>query len=85
LKHPGLLWHESPVKFNSLRANWRIWLSGTAIAVTGVIIARLVAPHFEGKTQAVLSMIGRFTGFAGLIVIVFGVNRRLKRDSQENP
>jgi len=72
------------VKFTSLRANWRIWLTGTAIAVAGVIIARLVAPHYTGKTQTALSSAGRLTSFAGLIVIIFGVNRRLKRDSEEN-
>lgn len=72
------------MKFDSLRATWRYWLIGTIIAVVGIIVARFVAPHYLGKTQTVLTSVGRLTGFAGLIIIAFGVNRRIKRDSEKN-
>ncbi|MBK9992160.1 MAG: hypothetical protein IPP19_15915 [Verrucomicrobia bacterium] len=55
------------MKFENLRATWRYWLIGTVIAVVGVILARLVAPHYVGKTQTVLSSVGRLTSFVGLI------------------
>ncbi len=72
------------MKFTSLRANKRSWVIGITLAVVGVIIARLVAPHYTDKTQVALSSVGRLISFAGLIVIIFGVNRRIKRDSEEN-
>ena len=72
------------MKFTSLRASWRQWVIGIALAVVGVIIARLVSPHYTGKTQVALLSAGRLTSFAGLIVIVFAVNRRIKRESEEN-
>ncbi len=72
------------MKFDSLRATWRTWLLGTLIALLGVILVRLVAPHTTGKTQAILSALGRLTSFSGLIIIIFGINRRIKRDSEDN-
>ncbi len=73
------------MKFTSLRASWRSWALGTIIAIIGIILVRVVSPHTTGKTQAALVSAGRLTSFAGLIIIVFGVNRRIKRDSQEAP
>lgn len=72
------------MKFQSLRASWRYWVIGTIIAVAGVIIARLVAPHYVGKTQTTLSSVGRLTSFVGLIVIAFGVNKRIKSESKDS-
>ena len=72
------------MKFTSLRAYWRYWLIGTVVAVVGVIIARLVAPHYTEKTQTALTSFGRLLSFAGLIVIAFGVNKRVKRESEDN-
>ncbi|MBK9989449.1 MAG: hypothetical protein IPP19_01630 [Verrucomicrobia bacterium] len=72
------------MKFENLRATWRYWLIGTVIAVVGVILARLVAPHYVGKTQTVLSSVGRLTSFVGLIVIAYGVNKRIKSESKDS-
>lgn len=72
------------MKFDSLRANWRLWLLGLLIALTGVVIARVAAPHYTGKTQTVLTSLGRLTGFAGLIVIAFGVKKRISDSTDKS-
>jgi len=73
------------VKFENLRANWRLWLLGLVVALAGVVIARVAAPHYTGKTQTVLVSIGRLISFAGLFFIALGIKRRMSNTDKENP
>lgn len=72
------------MKFDNLRANWRLWLLGLVIALAGVVIARVAAPHYTGKTQTVLVSIGRLISFVGLFVIALGIKRRATKNADDN-
>jgi peptidoglycan/LPS O-acetylase OafA/YrhL len=72
------------VKFDSLRSNWRLWLLGLVVALAGVVIARVAAPHATGKTQTMLISLGRLVSFAGLFVIALGIKRRAQTTDKDN-
>ena len=72
------------MKFDSLRANWRLWLLGLVVALAGVVIARVTAPHATGKTQTILVSLGRLISFAGLFVIALGIKRRVQTTDEDN-
>ena len=59
-------------------ASARHWLAGLALAATGVVVARLLAPAFEAGPRAALALLGELTALAGLYVIVLGIRRRLR-------
>jgi hypothetical protein len=54
------------------------WIIGTAVAFAGVLVTRLVAPHFVHPARAWLAVIGELGGLAGLAIIALGVRRRLR-------
>ena len=74
------------MKFDVLRASRRYWITGIAVAMIGILLARVIAPHFEGRPHVVLTAIGRLLGFSGLIIISIGVSRRVNdTNEQEAP
>lgn len=63
---------------SALRAAAPHWITGLALAVTGVAIARLFAPTCATtQTQALVAVTGELTALAGLAVILLGIRRRL--------
>jgi hypothetical protein len=65
------------MKFDALKAARRYWIAGIVIALVGVLLARVVAPHFEARPRTILNVAGRLLGMGGLVVIAFGVSRRI--------
>jgi len=65
------------MKIDSLRAARHYWIAGFALALIGVLLARVAAPHFEARPRTIINVAGRLLGIAGLFVIAFGVNRRI--------
>lgn len=63
------------------------WLSGILAAALGVILARAVAPALEPKTGAIVATTGQVIALAGLVVICFGVRRRVwqQHHQQDEP
>jgi hypothetical protein len=59
-------------------ASARHWLAGLALAVAGVVVARVIAPTFDARPRAALALLGELTALAGLYVIVLGIRRRLR-------
>lgn len=69
----------------AIKASARHWACGIALAFAGVAIARLLAPGFEGRTQAAVAATGQFVALSGLLVILAGIRRRLRRANAEAP
>lgn len=57
------------------------WSPGLLTALIGVACVRLVAPHFAGRGQAVLVIIGYLLVPAGLGLIARQIHRRAVADS----
>jgi hypothetical protein len=72
------------MKFDALRAARRYWIAGFVIALIGVLLARVVAPHFEARPRTILNTAGRLLGMGGLVVIAFGVNRRISASQKDD-
>lgn len=67
----------------AFHASARHWLAGLALAVLGVVIARLVAPGFAPRPRATLALVGEVVALAGLLVIALGIRRRLRLAAAE--
>lgn len=65
-------------------ANARFWISGIAIALAGVVVARAVAPLADGTDRIVLTVGGQLLALGGLFLICLGVRRRIKSASKNN-
>lgn len=63
----------------TVRANAAPWIAGCLLALTGVALARLVAPTLAGHARIVAMVGGQLVGLAGLFVICLGVRRRLRQ------
>lgn len=59
----------------------RFWIAGTAVAVLGVVSARVVAPWLDGTIRIALTVGGQLLGLAGLFIICLGVRQRIQRAS----
>jgi len=57
----------------------RFWLGGSLISLTGVVLARVVAPAINGNTILTMAVyiLGVTLGLAGLVFITFGMEKRL--------
>ena len=66
----------------NLRDNARYWIIGIALAVAGVSANRVFAPHLDTRPRAVVALAGELVALAGLGVIIFGINRRLRLAGQ---
>jgi len=67
----------------ALKASARHWLSGIAIAFTGVAISRLLASGFDGRAHALIALTGQLVAIGGLTIILFGIRRRIRRDLEK--
>lgn len=67
------------MKFESINAARRYWIAGIALALAGVLVARVVAPYFETKTAAIVKAVGQITAIVGLFIISIGVSRRVSK------
>jgi hypothetical protein len=67
----------------ALRASARHWLAGLALAISGVVVNRLLAPVFAGaQLRAAFALAGELAALTGLVIIMFGVRRRLRLAGQ---
>jgi len=73
------------MKFDALRSARRTWIAGMVIALIGVLLARVIAPHFENRPRILLNVTGRILGIAGLVVTAFGINRRIAAAQKDEP
>lgn len=67
----------------NLRANLRFWIAGTAVAFSGVVLTRGLAPHLEGSTRIAFTVAGQCVALGGLFIICLGVRRRIKRAADQ--
>jgi hypothetical protein len=59
----------------------RFWFIGIVIAAIGVILARVVPGFVQGSiAQSVLFVLGVTFVLAGVGVIVFGLNRKVRQN-----
>lgn len=58
-------------------AGW--WIAGLALAAAGVAATRVLAPHLAEPMRAVVAAGGQLLALFGLVVIAFGVHRRVHR------
>lgn len=68
----------------NVAANARYWIAGTLIALAGVALARLVAPSLGSPTRLYCTVGGQLLALAGLVLLAYGVSRRVRRDSESN-
>ncbi|PTX99057.1 hypothetical protein [Opitutus sp. ER46] len=59
--------------------NARYWVTGTLTATVGVLLARVVAPHAAAGLRVPAALGGEILAIGGLLVICFGVSRRVNR------
>ncbi|MFT3782671.1 MAG: hypothetical protein QM790_11710 [Nibricoccus sp.] len=71
------------MKFNSVRSAWRYWVAGIALALIGVVVARVLAASYTGRSHAVIVSLGRLATIIGLLVIAIGINRRAKNAAKD--
>jgi hypothetical protein len=71
------------MKFDTLKATRRTWIVGGLIALFGVLLARVVAPHFEARPHTIINAVGRLLGIAGIVVIAIGISRRVSAAQKE--
>lgn len=57
------------------------WGGGIAAAVTGVVLARVLAPHAIAGAKLPMTVGGQLLALAGLFLICVGVSRRVNRES----
>ncbi|WP_286725256.1 hypothetical protein, partial [Pelotomaculum sp. PtaB.Bin117] len=52
-------------------------MSGTLVSLTGVVLARIVAPIFNGNSTLLVSiyLLGITLGLAGLVLLTFGMTK----------
>ena len=62
----------------ALRASARFWIVGTTVAFVGVAVSRLLARGFDGRAHATLALTGELIALSGLMIILFGIRRRLR-------
>lgn len=65
------------MRADSLVAAKLHWIAGIALAIVGVILARIVAPEFGTRVHSVVAAGGQLVAISGLVVICFGVRRRV--------
>lgn len=53
----------------------KYWLGGAAVAFSGVLLVRLIAPH-AGPHRLWLTLLGYTIAFGGLYLITVGTRRR---------
>jgi len=73
------------MKFASLRATRRYWITGVAAALIGILLARAVAPQFSGRSKTLVNVAGQLMAMGGLIVIAFGISRRGSTSEEDAP
>jgi hypothetical protein len=56
------------------------WFAGTAIALAGVALARVVAPRLAESAQIAGTIAGQLLALAGLGLLCVGVSRRVWRE-----
>jgi hypothetical protein len=63
----------------NVRSNLRYWISGTTIALAGVVLSRLLAPHCNGHARIVATLSGQILALSGLFILCLGVRQRIQR------
>jgi hypothetical protein len=66
----------------NVAANVRFWIAGTAVAIGGAVLARVVAPSCAGSLRLVLTVGGQLLALGGLFIICLGVRRRIQNSQQ---
>jgi len=55
------------------------WIGGIVLGAVGVVVARVVGPAASGAGQPLLKLAGELIAVAGVLLIAFGVSRRVNR------
>jgi hypothetical protein len=66
------------------KAAARHWIFGVIIACLGVAVSRLLAPGYEGRMRAGVALTGQLVALGGLLVILLGIRRRVRRASADD-
>lgn len=59
----------------------RFWITGTLVALLGVVVARLVAPQLEEDSHSVFLVVktlGHLVAFLGIFLIARGISQNRK-------
>jgi hypothetical protein len=59
------------------------WLLGAAIALTGVVFVRAVAPLCEGGWGKAIQIAGYLLALAGMLAVAYGARRKALRNDRE--
>lgn len=55
------------------------WLGGTALAAVGILVTRIAAPALDAPARPLVQVAGELLALGGLLVIAYGVSRRMRR------
>ncbi len=58
----------------------RFWITGTLVAVVGVVVARVVSPELKDyhSVYIVVKTLGHLVSFAGIFLIARGLSEKAK-------
>ena len=66
----------------NVRASLAYWITGTVIAICGVILARWIAPLAVDRLRLYATLGGQLLALGGLVIISVGVSRRLQKGQE---
>lgn len=55
------------------------WIVGVLVAATGIVLARIVAPHLATAPRAWVAAAGQLIALLGIVITAYGVKRRVMR------
>lgn len=55
------------------------WIIGTLLALTGVVIARIIAPDLAKEMRLTTNIIAYNISLIGLIIIIFGISKKARQ------
>jgi len=62
------------------------WITGTAVALVGVAVARFVAPALEengGNVALIVKTLGHIVAFVGIFIVARGISKRRADDGND--
>lgn len=65
------------------------WITGTAVALAGVVVARVIAPELDGNAAAggnvafVVKTLGHILAFVGIFLVARGIGKHSNKDNEE--
>lgn len=61
-----------------INRSMKFWLGGSLISLTGILLARILAPHFSENMvmMAAVYILGVTLALAGLVFVTFGMEKK---------